>query len=254
MDQLVLIDHPLPHVVRLTLNRPEKRNALNFELIDQLDHRIETLSKTSATRVIILSGEGKTFCAGLDLQETADAEEAHRCALALTHLLKSITETDIIVIGAAHGAALGGGAGILAACDLSLIEEGTKLGLPETHRGLVAALIMPYICRRISLGHVKELVFTGKFISPEKAAAIGLVNGVATTGELHKEALKLAQQVLEGGPEATRLTKRLLRKLGAAVSDQELEATLQIHLEARQSRDAAEGAAAFNANRKPVWG
>jgi methylglutaconyl-CoA hydratase len=122
----------------VTLNRPERRNALTIELLTELSEALETMSADSKKRVLILRGAGKAFCVGLDLQETTLLEKAHRSAEMVGRTLLALSQTRLITIAQVHGAAVAGGAGLMSACDFVVAAEGTKIGYPEGRRGLVA--------------------------------------------------------------------------------------------------------------------
>jgi hypothetical protein len=133
----------------VTLNRPERRNALTIELMSEL---ADTLDKTSADpqkRVLIVRGAGKAFCTGLDLQETTVVEKAHRSAEMVAKTLLAISQTRLITIAQVHGAAVAGGAGLMSACDFVVAAQRTKIGYPETRRGLVAGLVMTFLRRQL---------------------------------------------------------------------------------------------------------
>ena len=138
----VLIEEKNPRVTILTLNRPERRNALTIELLTELTDALDRVAADSQKRVLILRGAGKVFCAGLDLNETTVSERAHRSAEMVAKTLPAISQTRLITIAQVHGAALAGGAGLMSACDFVVAAEDTKIGYPETRRGLEP--IRPY--------------------------------------------------------------------------------------------------------------
>jgi len=194
----------------VTLNRPERRNALTIELMSEL---ADTLDKTSADpqkRVLILRGAGKAFCTGLDLQETTVVEKAHRSAEMVAKTLLAISQTRLITIAQVHGAAVAGGAGLMSACDFVVAAQRTKIGYPETRRGLVAGLVMTFLRRQLRERDLRELLFTGDLISAERAHEIGLVNRVVSPNELESETQKIVAAVLQNAPAALASTKRLI--------------------------------------------
>ena len=162
----------------VTLNRPERRNALTIELMSELADALDKTSADPQKRVLILRGAGKAFCAGLDLQETTVVEKAHRSAEMVAKTLLAISQTRLITIAQIHGAAVAGGAGLMSACDFVVAAERTKIGYPETKRGLVAGLVMTFLRRQLRERDIRELLFTGDLISAERAREIGLVNRV----------------------------------------------------------------------------
>ncbi len=148
----------------VTLNRPERRNALTIELLTELTAAMDAAAADSGQRVLILRGAGKVFCAGLDLQETTETEKAHRSAEMVARTLLAISQTRLITIAQVHGAAVAGGAGLMSACDFVVTAEGTKIGYPETKRGLVAGLVMTFLRRQLRERDIRELLFTGDLI------------------------------------------------------------------------------------------
>jgi methylglutaconyl-CoA hydratase len=247
---LVATDGP---VTTLAFNRPAKRNALNVALLTQLAGALDAAEADRTRRVLILRGEGPAFCAGLDLAEAADPEQAHRSAELIARVLRTLGTTRLVTIAAVHGAALAGGAGFMSACDFAVAAEGTQLGYPETRRGLVAALVMTFLRRQLRERDARELLLTGEPVDAARAAAIGLVNRTVPADQLLPEARRLAVAVLAGGPEAVANTKRLLAELWPRPLQADLERAQAFHLEARQSPEAAEGIAAFREKRPPKW-
>src|SRR6516165_8138977 len=156
---VLLIEKQSPQVTVITLNRPERRNSLTIELLNELVSAINTASSHSEQRALILRGAGAAFCTGLDLKEAADQTKAHETAEMVANTLIAISQTRLVTIAAVHGAAVAGGAGIMSACDFVVAAEGTKIGYPEMRRGLVAGLVMTFLRRQIGERNVRELLF-----------------------------------------------------------------------------------------------
>lgn len=237
----------------VTLNRPERRNALTIELLTELSEALETMSADSKKRVLILRGAGKAFCAGLDLQETTLLEKAHRSAEMVARTLLALSQTRLITIAQVHGAAVAGGAGLMSACDFVVVAEGTKIGYPEGRRGLVAGLVMTFLRRQLRERHIRELLFTGDLISAERARDIGLVNRVVPREELENETDRLIASIRQNAPHALANTKKLIEELWSSSVQQDIERALRHHMEARESAEAREGIAAFLEKRAPNW-
>lgn len=237
----------------VTLNRPERRNALTIELMSELADTLEKTSADPEKRVLILRGAGQAFCAGLDLQETTVVEKAHRSAEMVARTLLAISQTRLITIAQIHGAAVAGGAGLMSACDFVVAAEGTKIGYPETKRGLVAGLVMTFLRRQLRERDIRELLFTGDLISAERARDIGLVNRVVPSGELENETQKIVAAVLQNAPTALASTKRLIEDLWSSSVKEDVETALRHHMKARESAEAKEGIAAFLEKRPPNW-
>jgi methylglutaconyl-CoA hydratase len=167
--------------------------------------------------------------------------------------LVTISQTRLITIAAVHGAAVAGGAGIMSACDFVLAAERTKIGYPEVRRGLVAGLVMTFLRRQVGERNLRELLLTSELINAERAKEIGLVNRVVTQDELMSEAMKFAESVLQGAPDALAQTKRLIDELWWRSVKQDVDLALEYHMGARESAESREGIAAFNEKRKPNW-
>jgi len=249
---VVLIEKQSPQVIVLTLNRPERRNALTIELMRELAAEIEKAAADPATRIVILRGAGKAFCTGLDLQEAA-VKDPHDTAEAAAHLFLTLAETRLVTIAMVHGAAVAGGAGVMSACDFVVAAERTKIGYPEVRRGLVAGLVMTFLRRQLRERDLREVLLASELFEAERAREIGLVNRVVPSSDLENEARKFAASVLQGAPGAISNSKRLLEELWSTSVKQDLERALRHHMEARESPEAKEGVAAYNEKRPPNW-
>ena len=250
---VVLIEKQSPQITVVTLNRPERRNALTLELLSQLCAAIKVASEEPQNRVIILRGAGAAFCAGLDLKEAADQTKAHATAEMVANTLIAVSQTHLVTIAAVHGAAVAGGAGIMSACDFVVAAERTRIGYPEVRRGLVAGLVMTFLRRQVSERNMRELLLGSELIYAERANEIGLVNRVVAQNDLMPEALKFAASVLQGAPGAVAQTKRLIDELWWRSVKDDVDLALKYHMQARESDEAREGIAAFNEKRKPKW-
>lgn len=250
---LLLVDREKPGISILTLNRPDKRNALSIELLNALRAAIEDAQQQPDQRVILLRGAGEAFCSGLDLKEAMDMEKAEEMAQAIARVLVALSSCPLVTIAAVHGGSVAGGAGIMTACDLAVAAEGTRIGYPETRRGLVAGLVMTFMLRVLNERHVRELLLTAELIDARRAAEIGLVNRVVPADELMETALGMAESVKLGAPQATAHTKRLLAMMSARTVAQDIQTAMNEHMSARRGPEAAEGIAAFMEKRAPNW-
>jgi methylglutaconyl-CoA hydratase len=250
---VVLIEKQTPRVTVLTLNRPDRRNALTIELLSELNAAIKIASDEPQERVVILRGAGAAFCTGLDLKEAAGITKAHATAEMVANTLIAISQTQLITVAAVHGAAVAGGAGIMSACDFVVAAEGTKIGYPEVRRGLVAGLVMTFLRRQVGERNMRELLFSGELIDAARAKEIGLVNRVVAPDDVMNEAKKFAASVLQGAPGALAQTKRLVEELWWHSVKGDVDLALKYHMQARESDEAREGIAAFNEKRKPNW-
>src|SRR5213595_2605244 len=250
---VVLVEKKTPQITVVTLNRPERRNALSIQLLTELIASIKLASDEIRERILILSGAGAAFCTGLDLKEAQNQTKAHATADLVAHVLGALNESRPVTIAAVHGAAVAGGAGIMSACDYVVAAEGTRIGYPETRRGLVAGLVLTFLRRQLRERDVRELLLGGELIDAKRALAMGLVNRVVSGDEVITEALKFADAVLQGGPNAILQTKRMIAELGSTSVKHDLELALKHHMQARGSAEAREGIGAFVEKRKPNW-
>ena len=249
---VVLIERQTPQITLVTLNRPERRNALTLELLTELVAAIKVASDEAHERILILRGAGAAFCTGLDLK-AATPQNAHATAEMVAKALLALSQTRLVTIAAVHGAAVAGGAGIMSACDFVVAAEGTKIGYPEVRRGLVAGLVMTFLRRQIGERNMSELLLGSELIAAERAKEIGLVNRVVSQENLMSEAQKFADSVLQGAPGALAQTKRLIEELWWRSVKEDVDLALKYHMQARESHEAREGIAAFNERRAPNW-
>jgi methylglutaconyl-CoA hydratase len=250
---VVLVEKKTPQITILTLNRPERRNALSIQLLSELIASIKLASDETRERILILRGAGAAFCTGLDLKEAQDRTKAHATADLVAHLLGALSDARCVTIAAVHGAAVAGGAGIMSACDYVVAAEGSRIGYPETRRGLVAGLVMTFLRRQLRERDIRELLLGGELIDAKRALEMGLLNRVVPGDQVMDEALKFAQSVLQGAPNAVLQTKRIIEELWGTSVKQDLELALKHHMQARASTEAREGIGAFNEKRKPNW-
>src|SRR5438445_1247663 len=244
---VVLIERQTPQIAIVTLNRPERRNALTIELLNEMTAAIKVASDEPHERVLILRGAGVAFCNGLDLKEAADPKKAQITADLVAKTLITLSQTRLITIAVVHGAAVEGGAGIMSACDFVVAAERTKIGYPEVRRGLVAGLVMTFLRRQAGERNMRELLLGSELIEVERAKAIGLVNRVVARNDLMTEALKFADSVLQGAPSAVAQTKRLIDELWWRSVKDDVDLALKYHMEARESSEAREGIGARKA-------
>src|SRR5213595_3115420 len=250
---VVLIEQKSPQITVLTLNRPERRNALTLELLTELCAAINAASEEPHVRILILRGAGAAFCTGLDLKEAADQGKAQATAEAVANTLITISQTRLITIAAVHGAAVAGGAGIMSACDFVVAAQRTKIGYPEVRRGLVAGLVMTFLRRQVGERNMRELLLGSELIDAERAKEIGLVNRVVAPDSVMSEAQGFAESVLQGAPGALEQTKPLIDDLWWRSVKQDVHFALKYHMQARESVEAREGISAFNEKRRPKW-
>jgi len=246
----VSIDHG---IARVTLNRPEVHNALNAAMIADLQTAFDRLSEDASVRVVVLTGAGKNFSAGADLtwmqQVSQQGFEANRQdANALAQMFYTIDSCPKPVLAQVNGAALGGGVGLVACCDIVVAQANAQFGLTEVRIGLIPATISPYVTRKIGESQARRYMLTGERFDAETARRIGLVH------EIGDDAGAVISALMANGPDAMADTKALIRDVAQAPVDEALLAMTVERIAARRaSPEGREGIAAFLEKRKPGW-
>jgi len=237
----------------LTLNRPQRRNALTIEMMEQLCRTLDGLASQPQQRVVILRGAGPAFCSGLDLDEAARTELAERSASCVAQSFQTVVNLPMVTIAAVHGAAYAGGAGLMACCDFIVAADDLRICFPEVRRGLVPALAATVLRARLRHSDLRELLLLAEPIDAQRALRMGLVDRVVPSDQLMAAAQAIAATLLRGGPQAVRQTKHLLLDLDPADRLRLFAQALELHKHARLSREASEGVAAFREHRDPNW-
>lgn len=207
---------------RLALNRPDARNALSIELLAALHSRLDELAAAhTSVSTLIITGEGKSFCAGMDLKQiVGNPEVASNLLLGLGELTARIRRLPCTVLAVVNGAAIGGGCGIVTVCDLAITFADNKMGFPEVDLGICPAVVAPWLVRKIGPGRARHVLLMGGLMSGKEAFDLGIVSQcVPTLAELPAAADALAQRLASGGPEAMRATKALLNELDGSMDD-----------------------------------
>ena len=242
----------------LTLNRPDRRNALSLGLISELSDILTRVASEPGLRAVILTGAGPTFCSGMDLKEAVsanpDAEDEKKAVAysrALADLIWQVHEIPKPTIAALNGDAMAGGAGLASACDFAIAAEGARFGYPEVRRGMVAAIVMHDLIRQVGDRRARDLLLSGRTIGAVEAEGWGLVNRVVPAERLLIEALALGRSLIESGPLAIEMTKRLLDEASGRPSDPRGSAAVTAAV--RVSDEAREGIRAFFEKRPPRW-
>lgn len=245
-------------VLHIGLNRPDSHNALNAELIREISDCFEKLSNDEQVRAIVLSGEGRSFCAGADIaymRDTAEFsyEENLEDARSLASMFRAVEECPKPVVAKVRGAAIGGGAGLVAAADVVVAEEDTVFSFSEVRLGIAPATIAPFVVRKVGLSHSRRLFLTGERFGADRAREIGLVHEVASEDELDDVVRRTVGQLLKGGPEALAVIKALLRELGEATPEEATELMAHRIADLRTGEEGQEGLGAFIEKREPFW-
>jgi methylglutaconyl-CoA hydratase len=237
-------------IAGITLNRPEKRNALNSELIDALKTALLRAGGDGEVRAIVLSGAGSDFCSGADLSalqkiSTASVEENLEDARSLMELFTLIRSIRVPVIAAVKGRALAGGCGLATACDIVLAARSSRFGYPEVKIGFVPAMVMAILRRNVSEKRAFELVTLGAEIGAEDAAAFGLINQVMDDEAFEEEVDAYVQRFIETSGSAVALTKQLLYRTDAMSFENALQFGVDENVIARMSEDCQKGIERF---------
>ena len=247
-------------VGRITLNRPEKRNALKREFIDQLIEAVRSFSESDGLRVLVIESSGTVFCAGMDLgqmQERAQSEDGkkewQKDSEVYADLLAAIYHLPVPTIAALQGPVLAGGVGMVLACDFIVASENAFVMLPEPARGITAAMVTPFLVQRVGVGPATHLLLSGEKMSAARAVEVGLAYSVVPHEELSSSVNSLVGSILRGSQSALEITKRHVQKCGISNLDELLRMSIRVSAEARETDDAREGLAAFLEKRKPNW-
>ncbi len=245
-------------VAHLTLNRPTVRNAFNEVLVAELTGWARDAATTPDLRCVVVSGAGAVFCAGGDLAWMArvsaySPEENRRDAAAWAELFATLDRLPAAVIGRVHGAALGGGAGLAAVCDVVVSDADAVFGFTETKLGLIAAVISPYVTLKIGHSAARHLFVTGARFSAAHAREIGLVHAVVPTSDLDERVAQYVREVLTSAPGAVADAKALLRDIAHQPPGVLAHVTAEALAARRESSEGQEGLSAFLEKRKPSW-
>ncbi|WP_425327134.1 crotonase/enoyl-CoA hydratase family protein [Rhizobium sullae] len=258
MPKTLRIDIDARGVARLTLARPEKHNAISAEMMDELIAAATALGTDRGVRVIVLAGEGASFCAGGDLgwmraQFNAGRAERISEARRLATMFRALNDLPKPMIARAQGNAFGGGVGLLSICDLVIATESARFGLTEVRLGIIPATISPFVIARIGEGAARPLFMSGKLISASQAKAAGLVEHVVHAEDLDAAVEAEVAHFLKASPEAAARAKMLGRSLGMPITDTVVESVIKQLADTWETEEAREGIAAFFERRSPSW-
>lgn len=244
----------------VTLNRPQKRNALSHALIDALEEALRQAVDDPTARLVVLAGAGPVFCAGMDLTEMleagddADSEKRWLAdARRYRDLLMQIYNLPKPTLAAVDGPALAGGAGLVLACDMAVGSDRATFGLPEVRRGIVAAIVAPFLVMRTAAGAASQLLLTGETIPAADAQRLGIFSEVVPHDKLAGRVAEIGDSVARCAPGALAETKRVLHDIAGDRLAEQLDAAARISAAARGSDEATEGLRAFLEKREPRW-
>jgi methylglutaconyl-CoA hydratase len=245
-------------IAKVTLNRPEVHNAFNDVMIRELLEVFGEISKGEDIRVAVLTGKGESFCAGADLNWMKRMinftyEQNFEDSLKLAELFYLMYSLPKPIIAAVNGAAIGGGTGLVAVCDMAIAAEGARFSLSEVKLGLVPACISPYVIRKVGEGRCREFFLTGERATAQRALELGLVNQVVPLAELNMAVNGKVKQLLSSGPKAIAMCKELLKNVPGMSFDKAMIYTADMIASMRIGDEGQEGMNAFLEKRKPRW-
>ncbi|HEX3104695.1 MAG TPA: enoyl-CoA hydratase-related protein [Terriglobales bacterium] len=245
------------HVATLTLNRPDKRNALSFQLLDELTGALDQIEK-SAAQVVILTGAGRAFCAGMDLEELKTLTgKSHIENVAdsrkMAQIFRRLYEFPKPTIAAVNGAAIAGGTGLATMCDFTLAVPEAKFGYTEVRIGFVPAIVSSILVWQVGHKLARDMLLTGRIFDAAEAYRLGLVNELVGAEHLMHRAGELARQLTENSPTSLRLTKKLINGFISGQLDVQIEQAVEENAAIRQTADFREGITSFLEKRKPKW-
>jgi len=257
MPETIVIERA-QHIARVRMNRPEVRNALDGRMIVELADAFVALANEDSVRVVVLEGAGTMFSGGADVNYMRASleltqEENYRDALRLSDMFRAVDECPMPVIARVQGAALGGGSGLVAVCDIAIADDNAMFGFTEAKLGIVPAVISPFVIAKIGSGHARALFTTAERFGAERAHVIGLVHVVVPAASLDAEVQGAIDDVMACGPQATRVAKKITRTVPILEPAEAREWTARTIAERRTSAEGQEGLRAFLDKRTPSW-
>lgn len=244
-------------VATITLNRPDKRNAISFELIDDLLRALDDVAKSDAI-VLILSGAGKAFCSGMDLENLKSLlgrtpEQNLQDSETMVRLFRALYEFPKVTIAAVNGPAIAGGTGLALLCDFTLAVPEAKFGYTEVRIGFVPAIVSTFLLRQVGEKQARDLLLTGRLFGADEALRMGLVSEIVAPDNLMSRAREFAGVLLQNSAASLRATKKLLNDHAKAELDLQIDAAVRENAAIRSTADFREGITSFLEKRKPVW-
>jgi methylglutaconyl-CoA hydratase len=244
-------------IATITFNRPEKRNAISFELLSELMQALDEVEKSPA-QILIISGAGKAFCAGLDLEELKSLlgkthDQNVKDSARMAQVFRRIYDFPKPTIAAVNGAAIAGGTGIATMCDFTLAVPEAKFGYTEVRIGFVPAIVSSILVWQVGHKIARDLLMTGRLFDAAEAHRFGLANEIVPAEHLMGRARELANQLLENSPSSVRLTKKLINGFIAKDLDRQIADAVEDNARIRTTADFREGISSFLEKRKPKW-
>jgi enoyl-CoA hydratase/carnithine racemase len=252
---LVATEYEVRHgAAWITLNRPENRNALSAELVNELYQHLEQAAADDAVRTIVITGNGSAFCAGADLKSPPGSSiSGGGKAVPFADVLECMLNADKPLIAAVNGAAFGGGIGLLAACDIIIADEAAQFSFSEVRLGVIPAVISVLVIPKLGVHQTKRLFLTGQRFTGQEAVAFGLVHEAVPASGLIAVVEKELEAIIQGGPNALKECKQLIREIPKLGISEGLERASEWSVQMFESSEAEEGMAAFREKRSPDW-
>ena len=245
-------------IAQVAFNRPDVHNAFNDTMINELNTVFEEIEKRSDVRVVIVTGKGKSFCAGADLNwmrrvKDYSYEDNLKESLDLAEMLYKMYASSKPTIARVNGAAIGGGTGLVAVCDIAIAADRAKFSFSEVKLGLIPACISPYVLKKCGEGRCREFFLTGERLTAARAHAAGLVNAIVPLEEIDAYIENIVKLLISSGPEAIAKCKELLRNVAEMSLEDAKKFTAEVIAQLRISDEGQEGMNAFLEKRQPKW-
>ncbi|WP_428928598.1 crotonase/enoyl-CoA hydratase family protein [Marinibacterium sp. SX1] len=258
MYQTISLETDDRGVARLALNRPDKHNAMDALMLEELRHAARWLGRDAAVRVVVLTGEGRSFCAGGDLnwmkdQMAADAETRAQQARSLAEALAILDRLPRPLIGRIQGNAFGGGVGLASVCDVAIGVDDLRMGLTEVRLGLIPATIGPYVVARMGAARARRVFFSGRLFGAAEAVELGLLARCVPAEALDAAVEAEVAPYLAAAPGAVAAAKRLVADLGPVIDDAVIDRTIAALVACWEGEEAPEGIGAFFEKRRANW-
>ena len=244
-------------IALITLNRPDKRNAISYELIDELLRALGGV-ELSAAQIVILTGAGKAYCSGMDLENlraiTGRTQEQNLAdSQTMARLFRTLYEFPKVTIAAVNGPAIAGGCGLATLCDFTLASSEATFGYTEVCIGFIPAIVSTFLLRQVGEKQARDLLLTGRIIGSDEAYRIGLVSEIVAPEKLLWRARELAGELLQNSPASLLATKRLLKSFSTSQLERDISQAVEENARIRSTDDFREGVSSFLEKRRPNW-
>lgn len=249
-------------ILTLTLNRPDKRNAMNSEMVGEIQGVVDSIRDDPSIRAVVFRGAGGNFCAGGDISgmklsamdEKQRAQAAREFNRDFGRMVTRVNRSPQIIVAVLEGAVMGGGLGLACISDLAITDRNARFAMPETGLGIIPAQIAPFVVTRIGLTHARRLALLGEQVNGEGAYRLGIAHVLTQAGaELERALADALRQIRSRAPNAMRATKKLLFDVGNVEHEELLDAAADAFTQALLGDEGKEGTAAFLGKRKPSW-